>query len=110
MHSLDGRLTDDGDVASVTLRDAALLRDAITETGARLLIVDVMMAYVPSGCDPYKDQHMRAILTPLARLAAETSCTVILIRIPRRGSRQKRSMPVVGPSGSSVPPVWAFSR
>jgi hypothetical protein len=54
----------------------------ITETGARLLIVDVLMAYLPGNA--YKDQDVRRVLTPLATVAERTGCTVLLVRHLRK--------------------------
>lgn len=93
VHHLDGtRVTDDDghpDVAPAVLGNVTLIREAITETAARLLIVDVMMAYLPDGIDSHKDQHVRRVLTPLARVADETGCTVMLLRHPPKGQQTK---------------------
>ena len=39
-----------------TLADIAALEAAISDTGARLLVIDVVMAYLPTGTDSHKDQ------------------------------------------------------
>lgn len=84
VHAFEGiPFTDaDGNVGlmPLTLGNINELRSAIRETGAVLLIVDVLMAYLPSGSDAHKDQDVRAILSRLTRLADETGCTVVLIR------------------------------
>lgn len=63
-----------------TVGDIAQLRSAIMETGAVLVVIDVLMAFMPTGSDAHKDQDVRAILSRLTRLAEETGCTVVLIR------------------------------
>jgi AAA domain len=63
-----------------TLADITGLADAIAETGARLLIVDVVMAYLPTGSDAHKDQDIRRVLSPLSKLADDAGCTVLLLR------------------------------
>ncbi|ORV09720.1 hypothetical protein AWB94_08410 [Mycolicibacterium canariasense] len=63
-----------------SLADIASLGDAITDTNAGLLIVDVLMAYLPAGTDAHKDQDVRRVLTRLATLADKTGCTVLLLR------------------------------
>ena len=49
-------------------------------TGARLLVIDVVMAYLPDGTDSHKDQDIRRVLSRLATLADRTGCTVLLLR------------------------------
>jgi len=92
VHALDGQwvTADDGTrtLATVGLHHGALLLDAITNTNARLLIVDVMMAYL-GNTNSYRDQDMRAVLTPLADIATETGCTVLLLRHPPKGPQTK---------------------
>jgi AAA domain len=63
-----------------TLADVAALEDAISQTGARLLVIDVVMAYLPDGTDSHKDQDIRRVLSRLAALAVRTGCTVLLLR------------------------------
>jgi RecA-family ATPase len=64
----------------LTLADVAALDEAINRTDARLLVIDVVMAYLPSGTDSHKDQDIRRVLSRLATLADRTSCTVLLLR------------------------------
>jgi hypothetical protein len=63
-----------------TLADVAALEEAITRTGARLLVIDVVMAYLPDGTDSHKDQDIRRVLSRLSALADRTGCTVLLLR------------------------------
>ncbi|MCV7399772.1 AAA family ATPase [Mycobacterium fragae] len=63
-----------------TLADIAALAGAINRTGARLLVIDVVMAYLPDGTDSHKDQDIRRVLSRLAALADRTGCTVLLLR------------------------------
>ena len=51
----------------LTLANIAALRSAIEATGARLLIIDVLMAYLPTGVDSHKDQDIRAVLSRSSR-------------------------------------------
>jgi CBS domain-containing protein len=84
VHAIEGVpvVDEDGNTGlrSLTLGDIKSLRSAIEATGAVVLIVDVLMAYLPSGSDAHKDQDVRAILGRLTKLADDTGCTVILIR------------------------------
>ena len=63
-----------------TLADVAALEEAIKRTGARLLVIDVVMAYLPNGTDSHKDQDIRRVLSRLSTLADRTDCTVLLLR------------------------------
>ncbi|WP_433506762.1 AAA family ATPase [Pseudonocardia halophobica] len=65
---------------AVTLADVAAIRDTIHRVRARLLIVDVLMAYMPGKVDAHKDQDVRTVLHQVAALAEATGCTVILLR------------------------------
>jgi hypothetical protein len=62
------------------LADIASLEDAIKRTQARLLVIDVVMAYMPSGVDSHKDQDIRRVLSRLASLSEASGCTVLLLR------------------------------
>lgn len=63
-----------------TLLDLEAIRHEITHDNARLLIIDPLMAYLPSKVDSYRDQDVRRSLAPLAALAAETGVAVLVIR------------------------------
>jgi hypothetical protein len=81
VHAVDGVPIDaEGTLRPPTLADIAALEQAITRTGARLLVIDVVMAYLPDGTDSHKDQDIRQVLSRLATLADRTGCTVLLIR------------------------------
>jgi hypothetical protein len=58
----------------------------ILETGAVLVIVDVLMAYLPRNVDSHRDHDVRTALRPLAELAARTRCAIVLIRHLNKGS------------------------
>jgi hypothetical protein len=60
--------------------DLAAIREVIERTGALLLIVDVLMAYLPGKVDSHRDQDVRAVLHRLAELADATGCAVLLLR------------------------------
>lgn len=85
VHAVEGIATMDDTTGERVLRpptlaDVVALERAVTDTGARLLIVDVVMAYLPSGVDSHKDQDIRQVLSRLSGLADRTGCTVLLLR------------------------------
>lgn len=52
----------------------------VNELGVRLVIVDVLSAYLHGKVDSYRDQDVRGALMPLSAMAARTSCAVVALR------------------------------
>lgn len=71
---------------SVSLRlfslktDLPALEATISAMGARLLVIDPVMAYLGDRVDAYKDSEVRRVLTPLAIMAERLQIAVVLIR------------------------------
>ncbi len=63
-----------------TVGDLEALRDAIARVHAALVVIDPLMAYLPGAVDSHRDQDVRRSLAPLAALAAETGCSVLVVR------------------------------
>lgn len=63
-----------------TLDQIGHMRRLVEKHGIRLVIVDVLMAHLGSNVDSHKDQDIRRVLSPLAKMADETGCTVLLLR------------------------------
>ena len=63
-----------------TLLDLAAIRHAINEIDAKLVVIDPLMAYLPSAVNAFRDQDIRRALAPPARLAAETGVAVLVLR------------------------------
>lgn len=84
VHALTGLrfLDDDGHLRerSITLADAEPIAAAIRRHSARLVVVDVLMAYLPGKVDSHKDQDIRTVLARLAAVAEATGCCVLLLR------------------------------
>ncbi len=95
VHSLEGFIRDDGVSAEIVLGDPAkpasldVLERLIGETGARLVVVDVLTAFLSGARDSYKDHDMRAALRPLAALAERTGCAIIVVRHLRKSGGGK---------------------
>lgn len=60
--------------------DVDELRRHIETTGARLLVIDPLNAFVDARLDVHKDQHVRAAMAPLARALEETGCSALIVR------------------------------
>ena len=84
VHAVEGlpMVGQDGEITlrPPTLADVHALELAVIDTAARLIIVDVVMAYLPSGTDSHRDQDVRAVLGRLSGLADRTGCSVLLLR------------------------------
>ncbi|MBI4506415.1 MAG: AAA family ATPase [Chloroflexi bacterium] len=61
-----------------TLADIAAIREAIVRVGAKLVIIDPLMAYIAT--DAHVDADVRSRLAPLTKLAAELGVAVVVIR------------------------------
>lgn len=85
VHAIEGKTLIDPDTGQTYLRPLTLadvydLGSAMEQTGARLLIVDVLMAFLPAGTDSHKDQDIRRVLSALATAGERNRCSVLLLR------------------------------
>lgn len=80
IHAVQGVPLSDGTLVPPTLADVYELTKLVRRVKARLLVVDVLMAYLPTGTDSHKDQDVRRVLSRLSAMADETGCTVLLLR------------------------------
>lgn len=79
--------------------DAALLREAIEQTGAGFVIIDPLVAFLSDRIDSHKDHSIRRALGALKRLAEETETAILgVVHLNKRDSRQaaERIMGSVG--------------
>ncbi len=77
------QIGDDGNVRMVPPslpRDIPILHGLIRNHGIKLVIVDVLMAYLNGKVDSHRDQDVRGVLHQLAAMAEATGCTMVLIR------------------------------
>jgi RecA-family ATPase len=84
VHALTGITYRDGDVLRLrppTLpADLPELRAAIQRTRARLVVIDVLMAFLGDTVNSHRDQDVRRVLAALAAIADETGATIVLLR------------------------------
>lgn len=64
----------------VTLADLEQIEAAVRRVRALLVVVDVMMAFLPSKVDSHRDQDVRGVLSGLAAMAERTGACVLLLR------------------------------
>lgn len=85
IHAIEGKSainpdTGESYLQSITLADVLALTGTIASLEAKLLVVDVLMAFLPGGVDAHKDQDIRRVLTALAKTADAHGCTILLLR------------------------------
>jgi len=68
-----------------TLADVDVIEQVVRDTGATLLVIDVLMAYLPGRVDSHRDQDVRAVLSQVAAMAERTGCCVLLLRHLNKG-------------------------
>jgi hypothetical protein len=65
---------------AITLADVQILDKAISETHARLVIVDPIQSYLGAGVDLHRSNETRPVLDGLAKLAEKHGCAILLLR------------------------------
>lgn len=60
--------------------DVGVLAGAVRSTGARLVVVDVLFAYLAGTVNTWRDSDVRVALAPLTNMAEETGCALLMIR------------------------------
>jgi hypothetical protein len=66
--------------------DIHLLATAMEQVGAKLVVIDPLMAYLNPRVNSWRDQDVRTTLAPLARLAQEQNVAVVILRHLTKGS------------------------
>lgn len=85
VHAIEGKSFVDPETGDRYLRPLSLaevfdLDTAMAQTSARMLIVDVLMAFLPAGTDSHRDQDIRRVLSALGAAGERNGCTVLLLR------------------------------
>lgn len=75
---------DVGEAGIVLPDDIGRIRLAIVSTGAKLAVLDPLMAYMSGRLKANSDQDVRQALAPLAQLADDTGCTILVVRHLRK--------------------------
>lgn len=88
--------------------DVPELIHLVEETGARLVVIDPLMAHLPDHINSWRDQSVRRALAPLHMLADHTGCAVVAVAHLNKGSgrdpiyRVGGSIGVIGAARSSL--------
>lgn len=83
---------------AVQLADTAALEQALTETGARVLIIDPMAAYL-GNTDSHRDAEVRGLIAPLAVLAERTGVAILGVMHLSKGTQRPAIYRAIGSIG-----------
>ncbi len=86
VHALTLVTDDEGERTPEFPHDVEVLRGLVEQHGARLVIVDPLVAYLGAETDANKDQDVRRALARLAHLAQETGAALLCVRHLNKGS------------------------
>ena len=84
------------------------IADAVRKTGARLVVIDPLMAYLGGDVNTYRDQDVRRALAPLSKMADDTGAAVLVVRHLTKGGgaasiyRGGGSIGIVGAARSAL--------
>lgn len=85
--------------ASLSIEDLPRLETLIRKKNIVMLIVDTLTGVLPSYVDSHKDQSIRSVLGPLARMAERLGVTILLIRHWTKGVAARASDKGIGSVG-----------
>lgn len=89
VHALQGMQPDDSeDVYPVTLDNHDVIRRAIKNVDARLLVIDPISAYFGPGADSNRDTYIRSAFRPISSAADSTGCAVVIVAHLNKSSEQ----------------------
>jgi RecA-family ATPase len=97
IYLLNEVMDDDGEMVMPSVpKHIPQIEQIVKENRVGLVVVDVLMAYLEG--DSYRDQAVRKMLTPLARMAARTGACIVLIRHLKKSG--KKGSAIMNGSGS----------
>jgi hypothetical protein len=80
VHIVEMRREADGLGEGIALPDdVPELARLVEQHGAKLVVIDPLMAHLPEAVNSWRDQSVRRALAPLARMAAEQGCAVLVV-------------------------------
>ena len=91
----------DDSYSELTLCDERL-EQAIRETGAKLIVLDPLQAYLGNDVDMHRANEVRPVMKRIAAMAERTQCAVILIGHMNKMQGQKSSFLAMSQRNPSV--------
>ena len=96
-----------------TLADVPAVAAALDSLpDCRLIVVDPIGSFLTSGTDAHRDNEVRAVLDPLARLAAERGLAVVIVAHRRKGATDHAGDAAMGSAAfvNLARAVWHLGR
>lgn len=84
---LNGKAKGEEGAIAIDFSDLPIISRAITKIQAKLLIIDPIQAYMPSGSDMNKADQVRPIMVRLQQMAKEHECAILLLRHLSKGNK-----------------------
>jgi KaiC/GvpD/RAD55 family RecA-like ATPase len=88
LHVMRGTLIQDGETekqGTVSLADTDEIETAITETQARIVVIDPLQSFFGSNVDIHRSNETRPILDGLSRIAEKFNCAMLIVRHLSKG-------------------------
>jgi RecA-family ATPase len=87
IHFIEHRI--DGDAEDIALDgEVAAIERALIAGKVRALLIDTVVAHIPGQIDSFKEQHVRRVLKPLAKMAERNDLAVVgVMHLNRRDAR-----------------------
>ena len=87
IHSIIAYRGKDGYESPLSLPEHVdILRKEVERTGARLVIIDPLNAFLTGKADSHRDHHVRQALHPLTKMAEDTGVAILIISHLNKGS------------------------
>ena len=84
VHHVQAAISETGSIPVTIPRDLGLLETLINQTGAALVIIDVLNEYLDSKVDNYRDTDIRRALHQVREIANRTNSSIVMLRHLRK--------------------------
>jgi hypothetical protein len=88
IHLLEAVDYGDDTISPITLDHYEVIRTAIMSVNARLLVIDPITGFFGAGADANRDTYIRHTFRPLAQIAEETGCAIVMVAHLNKSSEQ----------------------
>jgi hypothetical protein len=78
---------------------SGLLREMVAATGAEMVVLDPLVAFIGDGVNTHRDHHVRRVLAPLAELAEAAGAAVLVVIHTNKGADNEPLMRISGSIG-----------
>ncbi|MCO6047950.1 AAA family ATPase [Aeoliella sp. ICT_H6.2] len=96
-----------------TLSDVEILEQALRQVpDCRLIVIDPIGSFLGGRCDAHRDNEVRSVLAPIAKLAEQRGAAVLMVAHRRKGTAQSADDTALGSRAFTglARSVWHLSR